>query len=47
MKEKDRRKRTSNMTARKEFGSTLLALKIEEWETKPKNADGFWRPGKK
>lgn len=31
------------VAAREEFGSTLLALKTEEWEHRPENAGGLWR----
>lgn len=46
MKEEDRRKRTTDMTAWEEFVSILLALKIKEWEINPKNADGLWKSEK-
>lgn len=35
--------RTREGAAREEFGSTLLALKTEEWEHRPENAGGLWR----
>lgn len=34
--------RIREVAAREEFGSTLLALKTEEWKHRPENAGGLW-----